>query len=715
MYKKKMMKRILALILVIAAAIPAVPALAESYRAVVAGESLTVYQKAALTGKTAELPACTVVTVTATQGDVARLKYSGRTAYAKLSELTTLEETATHAVTNQATKIYAKPSTTSRSLDVPEGYELGVLYAGNPYAIVQNDGALGYVLASDLTIDSTGDGEDAGDSEEDGDAQDGIQVETYKATVIVSSLPVYKSASTKSKKLGTLRAGAGVTVYAQNDTWACIGKSGKFGFCMLSGLENGEGKEDEDDQLEGAVQVTVTASKMKVYKSADTNSKLLGTLRKGVTVNLISTEGVWAYIELNGRYGYCSVRALTDQSSGEDDGGEVIDGYDPLGTATVIESSASVYGSMNSASATSTLKMGETLSYYGYDSTWVLVGRDGEFGFMLRKSLSSISYAELKLEDSGAGVLQLEKALLALGYLDTVPGSNYTSYTSSAVERFQAGAGMSQSGIANLATLRVLYSGNAPESELLRSNLSNGSKGESVTRLQNRLLALGYLSRESSVDGDYGSTTANAVRLFQKTAGGSETGSADSKTIRALYNANAPQLPSGQSPADQQTSSGGSSGSTGNTTTIPAGLASTTSSYSSGMSNAKKLEYVIYVCQQQLGKRYVFGAAGPSTFDCSGLMMYAFGKIGIQLQHSAKGEGYNDARPKISSKASLKRGDMIFFNTVSDGDMCDHVGIVLGNNYFLHAGSGAGKVIISSVASGYYSRVFSWGRRVLQT
>ena len=142
---------------------------------------------------------------------------------------------------------------------------------------------------------------------------------------------------------------------------------------------------------------------------------------------------------------------------------------------------------------------------------------------------------------------------------------------------------------------------------------------------------------------------------------------------------------------------------------------STTSNYSSGMSNAQKLEYVLYVAQQQLGKRYVFGAAGPSTFDCSGLTMYCFGKIGIRLQHSAQGEGYNNSRPKISSKSALVRGDLVFFNTVSDGDMCDHTGFYLGNGYALHASSGAGKVIISTIASGYYSRVFSWGRRVLKT
>ncbi|MGN1007103.1 MAG: NlpC/P60 family protein [Aristaeellaceae bacterium] len=47
--------------------------------------------------------------------------------------------------------------------------------------------------------------------------------------------------------------------------------------------------------------------------------------------------------------------------------------------------------------------------------------------------------------------------------------------------------------------------------------------------------------------------------------------------------------------------------------------------------------------------------------------------------------------------------------------MCDHTGIYLGSNMFIHASSGAGKVIVSDLSSGYYNRVFSWGRRVLNT
>ena len=77
-------------------------------------------------------------------------------------------------------------------------------------------------------------------------------------------------------------------------------------------------------------------------------------------------------------------------------------------------------------------------------------------------------------------------------------------------------------------------------------------------------------------------------------------------------------------------------------------------------------------------------------------------------------QGYDNTYPKITSISDLRRGDLVFFNTISDNDLSDHAGIYLGAGYFIHASSGQGRVVISTLASGYYNRVFSWGRRVLQ-
>ena len=724
-------KRILALTIALATLLGCAPALAESYKAVIADTSLTVYQDAALSQKAGELDGYTLVTVNAEKDGVAQLKYGSYTLYASTSALRKVDDIAIPATANQDTRVFEAPDLNSRSAALKAGTQVNVLFVSGNVAMIEKGGNLGYTYAGHLSAASDSEGADDAEgndpflpeeSQPEAPDDSSVTIETFAAQVTVASLPVYKSASASSRKLGALSQGQSVTVYAYNPDWAYIGLNGKYGFCLRSGLTRSSSATQPDGDLSSAVPATVTAESVKVYQSASTSSKSLGTLRRGAEVNLVKASQSWAYIELNGKYGYCALDALTRTSelnpgdSNDAGSDEVIGDKNPLGTATVIQATAPVYDSMSASSPKATLKLGETVSFYGYDSKWVLIGRSGVFGFVPRQYLSADSYAELKEEDSGAAVKELETALLALGYLDGAPSINYSSLTTAAVQRLQAACGMNATGEADLATLRVLYSGNAPDSPMLSLTLSSGAKNDNVNRLQTRLYALGYLSRASSIDGDYGATTAAAVRLFQSAAGITATGTADSATIRALYRADAPTLASGTNAADANSGSSSSSGSSsGNTTGMPSNLASTTSEYKPGMSNAQKLEHVIYVAQQQLGKRYVFGSAGTATFDCSGLTMYCFKQVGVSLRHSAYSEGYNDSYKKVSDKSSLRRGDLVFFNTVSDGDQCDHVGIYLGSYYFIHASSGAGKVIVSNLSTGYYSRVYSWGRRILET
>lgn len=144
---------------------------------------------------------------------------------------------------------------------------------------------------------------------------------------------------------------------------------------------------------------------------------------------------------------------------------------------------------------------------------------------------------------------------------------------------------------------------------------------------------------------------------------------------------------------------------------------SNTTQYSPNMTNAEKLEYVIYRAQTQLGKPYIYGSGytkddNPPGFDCSGLVYWSFLRIGIKLKDSAYKQGYDSSLPKISI-TELKRGDVVCFDTISDDDLSDHTGIYLGGGKFIHASSSGSTVIISTLASGYYNRTFSWGRRVL--
>ena len=164
--------------------------------------------------------------------------------------------------------------------------------------------------------------------------------------------------------------------------------------------------------------------------------------------------------------------------------------------------------------------------------------------------------------------------------------------------------------------------------------------------------------------------------------------------------------PSGSRAVEAGDSGGGSSAADA----VPASLRSTTTS-----AGGSKIEYTIYVAQNLLGAPYASNANPPKSFDCAKFAYYCYGKAksGV-LKSSSKTQGYDDRYEKIAY-GDLKRGDLVCFDTVSDDDLCDHVGIYLGSGYFIHASSAAKKVILSSLSSGYYKRTFSWGRRIFSS
>ena len=76
------------------------------------------------------------------------------------------------------------------------------------------------------------------------------------------------------------------------------------------------------------------------------------------------------------------------------------------------------------------------------------------------------------------------------------------------------------------------------------------------------------------------------------------------------------------------------------------------------------------------GQSYEWAAAGPTRFDCSGLTLYVFGRLGRSLPHSAAAQ-YDSPGVRHISRAKLAVGDLVF--TVRSGGI-GHVGIYAGNN-----------------------------------
>lgn len=99
-----------------------------------------------------------------------------------------------------------------------------------------------------------------------------------------------------------------------------------------------------------------------------------------------------------------------------------------------------------------------------------------------------------------------------------------------------------------------------------------------------------------------------------------------------------------------------------------------------------------------VGKPYRYGGATPQGFDCSGLVYYSFQRAGINVPRSTE-------RQRKHSRAVTStpvRGDLVFFN--QDGRYSSHVGIVLGDNRFVHAPSRGKHVRVDSLNDPYWQK-----------
>ena len=91
----------------------------------------------------------------------------------------------------------------------------------------------------------------------------------------------------------------------------------------------------------------------------------------------------------------------------------------------------------------------------------------------------------------------------------------------------------------------------------------------------------------------------------------------------------------------------------------------------------------------QVGDAYVWGAAGPNAFDCSGLTMMAYAQAGVSLPHSSRAQYGSGTHV---SKSALQPGDLVFYYSP-----ISHVGIYLGNGMIVHAANPGAGVKVSPV------------------
>ena len=432
--------------------------------------------------------------------------------------------------------------------------------------------------------------------------------------------------------------------------------------CVLAGLIPAE-----LSALAASQTVYVTANTLPVYKTYSTSSKVLGTMSYGESMLLLGVDDGWAKIQnSSGAVGYCKYGGLTNVNPNN------------LNLTMYAQSNGvKLYAKpLTTATVRKTINQGDSVTVIAVtgDGAWARVNLgSGKYAYAQTKSIS-----ETKPDGDDSGITDIKKKTV---YISATTLAVYASPSTSSASlgTMSFGESLSCTGL-NSTWARVVNSSGALGYCKL-SGLSDTNPNTYNVTLYAQSSGVKVYSKAST-----SSTVLTTLSLNAKVTGVAIN--ADKSWIRLKND----------------------SGSYGY---VQASSVATTPD--SGSTDSATVNKVIALAKAQSGKPYVYGTTGPNSFDCSGFTYYVFkNAAGITLKRTSESQGYDSSYTKISAISNLKVGDLVFFNTNSDdADLCDHVGIYLGSGSFIHASSAGGKVITSSLNSGYYNRTYSWGRRVL--
>jgi cell wall-associated NlpC family hydrolase len=269
-------------------------------------------------------------------------------------------------------------------------------------------------------------------------------------------------------------------------------------------------------------------------------------------------------------------------------------------------------------------------------------------------------YSTIRTGTSGSQARAAQCLLHNAGYSVRADGS-FSSADASQLKRFQARHHIAASGTVNASSWTALLSRGS------RPTLHYGQRNASVKRLQQSLTASG---RRVPSTGYFGPITRNAVKSLQRTRHLSVSGVAGTSVWRAL-----------------QAGQGVKRGAVVRATPVKRTVVRAAASRAGSSRGARAVSFA----KRQLGERYVFGAAGPNRWDCSGLTMAAWRSAGVSLPHRARSQF---SRGRKVSKSNLRPGDLVFYYRG-----IHHVGIYIGRGKIIDAANPRRGVRVTTVSS----------------
>ena len=406
---------------------------------------------------------------------------------------------------------------------------------------------------------------------------------------------------------------------------------------------------------------TVTASALNMRAEPSTASAIVTCLPRGTVVVVTGESGDWYQVYYNGHSGYMSKSYLSYASSGQTD----------LGTGTVKGTYVNVRSGPSTAySVIGQVNTGASFPVTGVSGSFYQIRYGGTTAYI------SSHYLTLSGSAGGSSAPQSTPAPQSTGVIT----GNYVRMRSG------PGTGYSILGTYNVGTKMTI----------------TGQSGD--------WYAVSYNGRAGYVYKQYLSqsgVTANVTEMSATpavtTAGVNlREGPSTAYTSKRVLAAGTSVTVNGKSGQWYRVDWNGVTG------YIHQDYVTTNVGQPGGSGGSAAGEKLVSEAKKYLGVPYVYGGTSPSGFDCSGFVYYVYRQCGWSITRTATAQNSDGT---AVARADLQPGDIVIFYNAAKTSI-GHSGIYIGNNQFIHASSGGGRVMISGLSESYYNTRFYSARRV---
>lgn len=400
---------------------------------------------------------------TGISGDICRVVKDGKTAYMKKADLATVKaaEVIAPEVTLAPEDNAAQPEEETTSYTVyaqvdgakvynKSGKKIGTVALntmmlctgvnGNICRVVK-DGKTAYMNKADLST-----------SQVETQVEPPIQLTAYANK---EGAKVYNASG---KVISTLSINTQVTVTAMKDSLCRVEKDGKIAYMKREDLSS------EKVEVSDVVEIPETIGYVQIdgAKVYDVSGNVIATLKVNAEVTVTAYNDEFCQVKNGSVVGYMKKSEVANAKVEVDDGVTKIEattGYVKVDGAKVYDASGSVIA---------TLKVNAEVTVTAYNDELYQVKNGSVVGYMKKTEVSNTKVDDytsycLKYGDSGEAVKRVQSRLKELNYFSGEIGGNYLTLTQSAVAAFQRAAKLTANGVADYATLKALFSDDAPK------------------------------------------------------------------------------------------------------------------------------------------------------------------------------------------------------------------------------------------------------------